>query len=120
MLMVQIASKSMVLNVKTGQRLVDDCVSPTQRELMQAAKRQKDAEADGTTPAPQASGSLLSPGAAAPARAPAAASAPMASPAGGAASMPAAAAPMPAGSASVPAAGAAPAPAGTASMPGSR
>ena len=37
-LMVQIASKSMLLNVKTAQRIVDDCVSPKQRELMEAAK----------------------------------------------------------------------------------
>jgi hypothetical protein len=33
-LMVQIASKSMLLNVKTGHRLVDACISPKQRELM--------------------------------------------------------------------------------------
>ena len=37
-LMVQIASKSMLLNVKTGHRIVDACVSPKQRELMEAAK----------------------------------------------------------------------------------
>ncbi len=59
LLMVQIASKSMLLNVKTGQRVVDDCVSPTQRELMLAAKRQKEADeaarAAGTVPA-QATG----------------------------------------------------------------
>ena len=36
-LMVQIASKSMLLHVKTAQRLVDDCVSPKQRDLMNAA-----------------------------------------------------------------------------------
>ena len=41
MLMVQIASKSMLMNVKTGQRVVDDCISPRQRELMEAAKREK-------------------------------------------------------------------------------
>ena len=41
MLMVQIASKSMLMNVKTGQRVVDECVSPRQRELMEAAKREK-------------------------------------------------------------------------------
>ena len=35
-LMVQIASKSMLLNVKSAQRLVDDCVSPKQRELIEA------------------------------------------------------------------------------------
>jgi len=49
-LMVQIASKSMLLNVKTAQRIVDDCVSPKQRELMAEAKAAKAAaEASGTT-----------------------------------------------------------------------
>ena len=38
MLMVQVASKSMLLNVKSGQRVVDDCISPKQRELADAAK----------------------------------------------------------------------------------
>ena len=40
-LMVQIASKSMLLNVKTAQRIVDDCVSPKQRELIEAARAAK-------------------------------------------------------------------------------
>ena len=40
-LMVQIASKSMLLNVKTAQRIVDDCVSPKQRELIAEAKAAK-------------------------------------------------------------------------------
>ena len=40
-LMVQIASKSMLLNVKTAHRIVDDCVSPKQRELMAEAKAAK-------------------------------------------------------------------------------
>jgi len=40
-LMVQISSKSMLLNVKTGHRLVDDCISPKQRELVAAAKAAK-------------------------------------------------------------------------------
>ena len=39
--MVQIASKSMLLNVKTAQRIVDDCVSPKQRELIAEAKAAK-------------------------------------------------------------------------------
>ena len=38
MLMVQIAAKSMLLDVKTGHRLVDDCISLAQRQLMEAAK----------------------------------------------------------------------------------
>lgn len=40
-LMVQISSKSMVLNVKTGQRVVDDCITPKQRELVEAARAAK-------------------------------------------------------------------------------
>ena len=43
-LMVQIANKSMLLNVKTGQRVVDDCVSPAQRDLIAAAKEAKAAQ----------------------------------------------------------------------------
>lgn len=37
-LLVQISSKSMLLNVKTAHRIVDDCVSERQRELIAAAK----------------------------------------------------------------------------------
>jgi hypothetical protein len=44
-LMVQIASKSMLLNVKTAQRIVDDCVSPKQRELIETARIAKAADA---------------------------------------------------------------------------
>ncbi len=40
-LMVQIASKSMLLNVKTAHRIVDDCISPKQRELIAEAKAAK-------------------------------------------------------------------------------
>ena len=40
-LMVQIAAKSMLLNVKTGRRLVDDCISPKQRDLNEAAQAAK-------------------------------------------------------------------------------
>ena len=40
-LMVQIASKSMLLDVKAGKRLVDDCVSPKQRELIAESKSAK-------------------------------------------------------------------------------
>ena len=36
-LMVQIATKSMLLNVKTGRRIVNDCVSARQRELIAEA-----------------------------------------------------------------------------------
>jgi hypothetical protein len=40
-LMVQIASKSMLLNVKSAQRIVDECVSPKQREMIAEAKAAK-------------------------------------------------------------------------------
>jgi len=44
-LMVQIASKSMLLNTTTARRIVDDCISPKQRELIEAAKAAKAASA---------------------------------------------------------------------------
>lgn len=50
-LMVQVASKSMLLNVKTGQRVVDDCVSPKQRELADAARLKDSGEATLSTTA---------------------------------------------------------------------
>ena len=40
-LMVQIASKSMLLNTMTARRIVDDCISPKQREMIEAAKAAK-------------------------------------------------------------------------------
>lgn len=40
-LMVQISSKSMLLNVKTARRVVDDCVSPRQHELIEEARAAK-------------------------------------------------------------------------------
>jgi len=40
-LMVQIASKSMLLNVKSAQRIVDDCVCAKQREMIAEAKAAK-------------------------------------------------------------------------------
>ena len=44
-LMVQIASKSMLLNVKAGKRLVDECLSPKQHEIVDAEKAAKAAAA---------------------------------------------------------------------------
>jgi hypothetical protein len=38
MLLVQIANKSMLMNVKRGQRVVDGCTNPQQRELVDAMK----------------------------------------------------------------------------------
>ena len=60
-LMVQIASKSMLLNVKTGQRLVDDCVSPKQRDLIDAARAAKVAAAAAAAAAPQISATASAP-----------------------------------------------------------
>ncbi|MGQ3050424.1 MAG: hypothetical protein ACT6S0_01445 [Roseateles sp.] len=37
-LMIQIANKSMLLDTKIGQRLVDECIHPEQAKLMAAAK----------------------------------------------------------------------------------
>ncbi|WP_457427721.1 hypothetical protein [Roseateles sp. P5_E7] len=47
-LMIQIANKSMLLDTKIGQRLLDDCVHPEQTKLMEAAKaaRINDPEAE--------------------------------------------------------------------------
>jgi hypothetical protein len=61
-LMVQIASKSMLLNVKSAQRIVDDCISPKQRELIaeaKAAKAAAEAAAANGGPAPVSTNSLL-------------------------------------------------------------
>ncbi len=44
-LMVQIANKSMLLDVKAGHRIVDDCISPKQHELIEAAAKAKEAAA---------------------------------------------------------------------------
>ncbi|RZJ06568.1 MAG: hypothetical protein EOP39_18795 [Rubrivivax sp.] len=40
-LMIQIANKSMLLDTKIGQRLLDDCVHPEQIKLMEAARAAK-------------------------------------------------------------------------------
>lgn len=47
-LMIQIANKSMLLDTKIGQRLLDDCVHPEQVKLIEAARaaRLADPEAD--------------------------------------------------------------------------
>ena len=67
-LMVQIASKSMLLNVKTAQRIIDDCVSPKQRELIEAARAAKAAQlaaapvsAEASTAAAPATGAAPTP-----------------------------------------------------------
>ncbi len=43
-LMIQIANKSMLLDTKIGQRLLDDCVHPEQIKLMEAARAAKIAD----------------------------------------------------------------------------
>jgi hypothetical protein len=45
-LMIQIANKSMLLDTKIGQRLLDDCVHPEQLKLMEAARAAKLANPD--------------------------------------------------------------------------
>lgn len=52
-LMIQIANKSMLLDTKLGQRLLDDCVHPEQARLMAEAKaaRINDPEAEATAAA---------------------------------------------------------------------
>ena len=86
-LMVQIAAKSMLLNVKAGRRIVDACVSARQRELIAEAKAAKAAEvaasaAGQAASAPQAAASSAQ----APASAAASASSPAFEPAASAAS----------------------------------
>ena len=53
-LMVQISSKSMLMNVTAGTRMLDGCVSPKQRELMAGLKQALglDAQATQATPKP--------------------------------------------------------------------
>ena len=122
-LMVQIGSKSMLLNVKSGQRELDDCVHPKQREIMTARRAQAQEEeaakvaaqaaaaaaaavvpaattAPNTDPAATASTpSAAAPPAAAAATATSAASAPAETDAGPAAAPPAVPAPAPPASA---------------------
>jgi hypothetical protein len=62
-LMVQIANKSMLMNVRVGQRMVDDCISPQQRDLIQAAARVADEPGRGlmqNAPAPAMAASAAS------------------------------------------------------------
>ena len=51
-LMIQIANKSMLLDVKAGQRLVDDCIHPEQARLMATIRAAREAN-------PEAAGSGL-------------------------------------------------------------
>jgi len=55
-LLVQIASKSILLDVKSGRRLVDDCMAPPQRELNALAERARTAAAAASAASAAASG----------------------------------------------------------------
>ena len=69
-LVVQIAAQSMLMDVKAGRRLVDECISPRQRSLMEAARAR--ALEVGASPGVQAaSGAASAPEPTAPASAPA-------------------------------------------------
>jgi len=88
-LMIQIANKSMLMDTKIGQRLVDECIHPVQRAAIEAAK---------ANPAPAESSLGIDPAkaaaaAVAAAAASAAASAPASTPGSAPASAPAQAAP---------------------------
>ena len=87
-LMVQIATKSMLLNVKTARRIVDECVSARQRELIAEAKAAEAAAsaAGQAASAPQAAASSAQAPASAAASAPSPAFEPAASAASPAAS----------------------------------
>ncbi len=52
-LMVQISSKSMLMNVTAGTRMLDGCVSPKQRELMAGLKQALGLEAQATQATPK-------------------------------------------------------------------
>lgn len=52
-LMVQISSKSMLMNVTAGTRVLDGCVSPKQRELMAGLKQALGLDAQATQAAPK-------------------------------------------------------------------
>ena len=54
-LMIQIASKSMLMNVKSGSRMVDECISPRHREAAAQAATQS-AALEATPQAPAAPG----------------------------------------------------------------
>ncbi len=46
--MIQIANKSMLMDVKAGRRLVDGCVGQRQRELIEAARLEREQQGAGT------------------------------------------------------------------------
>lgn len=81
-LMVQIASKSMLMDVKAGRRLVDDCISPRQRDLKDEAARAKAAESAASAASAASGPESAPPAASGPSAQPASAPAPGASDSG--------------------------------------
>lgn len=62
-LMIQIANKSMLLDTKLGQRLLDDCVHPEQRRLMEEALAAKMNDPEGDAAASARNSLGITPGA---------------------------------------------------------
>ena len=60
-LMIQIANKSMLLDTKIGQRLLDDCVHPEQTKLMEAAKAARIADPEAEAAAQARNGLGITP-----------------------------------------------------------
>ncbi|MBA3598663.1 MAG: hypothetical protein H0W40_14990 [Methylibium sp.] len=68
-LMVQITAKSMLLNVKAGSRLVDECISAKHHEAMEAASLSEAAASAAAISAEAAASVAVPPSASAPAAA---------------------------------------------------
>lgn len=60
-LMIQIANKSMLLDTKIGQRLLDDCIHPEQEKLIAAAKAAKIADPEAEAAAAARNGLGITP-----------------------------------------------------------
>jgi len=60
-LMIQIANKSMLLDTKIGQRLLDDCVHPEQEKLIAAAKAARIADPEAEAAASARNGLGITP-----------------------------------------------------------
>ena len=58
---LQIANKSMLLDTKIGQRLLDDCVHPEQTKLMEAAKAARIADPEAEAAAQARNGLGITP-----------------------------------------------------------
>lgn len=61
-LMIQIANKSMLLDTKIGQRLLDECIHPEQEKLIAAAKAARIADPEAEAAAAARSSLGISPG----------------------------------------------------------